>query len=197
MFTPPDDQARIELQIDPDEALDYTVTGFAIIAAGSSIYQLEAEPRQASGEWLRVQGSDLPVTFAHLTASDRMMKQASVSGAVKYSYAGKQATQPIALSAGAADVAVAVPTGAENASVTLTATTASGQSISLNPLRPGVIRLDLASFPGYGPHRVPVTCRFNGGELPIEIELELEDGSHAGQRVARSVSPDCRMGLRG
>jgi hypothetical protein len=194
MFTPPDDQARIELQIDPDEALDYSVTGFAIIAAGSSIYQLEAEPRQASGEWLRVQGSDLPVTFAHLTASDRMMKQASVSGALKYSYAGKQATQPIALSAGAADVAVAVPTGAENASVTLTATTASGQSISLNPLRPGVIRLDLASFPGYGPHRVPVTCRFNGGESPIEIELESEDGSTQGSVSLAPSAPTAEWG---
>ena len=49
MFTPPDDQARIELQIDPDEALDYSVTGFAIMAAGSSIYQLVPTHRGFDG----------------------------------------------------------------------------------------------------------------------------------------------------
>ena len=194
MFTPPDDQARIELQINPDEALNYSVTGFAIVAAGSSIHQLEAAPRQASGEWLRVQSSDLPVTFAHLTASDRMMKQASLSGALNYSYAGKEATQPIALSAGAADVAVAVPTGAENASISLTATSASGQSIALNPLPLGVIRLDLASFPDYGPHRIPVACRFSGGKSPIEIELESEDGSTQGSVSLAPSAPTASWG---
>ena len=193
-LTAPNDQARLALQVGPDEPLDYTVTGFALVAAGSSVHQLSGAPRPFGGEWLHLEASDLPVAFAHLTASDRLLKLATIAGALTYSLDGKPAVQAIMLKTGAADVAVAIPVAAQNASIALTATATDGAKAQIGPLAPGVIRLDLASFPGYGPHRIAVGCTFAGTEPPLTVELQTEDGSRQGSVTLVPAAPSAAWG---
>jgi len=193
-LNPPNDQARLALQVGPDEPLDYTMTGFALIAAGSSVHQLSGPPRPFGGEWLHLEASDLPVGFAHLTASDRLLKQATIAGALTYSLDDKPATQAIVLKPGTADVAVAIPVAAKDASIVVTATAADGAKAQIGPLAPGVIRLDLASFPGYGPHRIAVTCTFAGTEQPLTIELQTEDESRQGSVTLVPSAPWAEWG---
>ena len=177
LFTEPEDMERVALRLGPDEPLEYEVICFAIVAAGGSVAQVEAPPRHVSGIWLQLQASDFPISLAHLTASDRLLQQASIAGALTYHYEGGEAAQPISLREGAGDIAVAAPVEAQNVAIHLAAAAPDGSTTAVAVPARGVIRLDLASFSGYGPHRIPICCRFDGGE-PFVIELEGEgDGS--------------------
>ena len=185
----PSDQARVPLQIGPDEPLAYTVTTFALVVAGGAVHQLQGASKAGTGEWLRVTTDDWPVSFAHLTASDRLLQLATLSGALSYTLDGKPVTQPIVLKPGASDIAVPVPAAAKDASIALTASAADGAKAQIGPLQPGLIRLDLPSFPGYGPHRIDIGCTFAGNEPPLVIELETEDGLRQGSAALLPQSP--------
>jgi hypothetical protein len=176
IFTAPDDQARLSLHLGSDEPLNYTATPFAIIAAGNVVQQLDGSPRQTSGAWLHLQPNDFPLTFAHILASERLIAQAAVAGALTYPVGARTATQPIALRPGVADVAVAAPAGAANPVIALTATEPGGAAIELAPQPLGMIRLDLVSLPGYGPHRISLAGTFTDGATPLTLELQSEDG---------------------
>jgi hypothetical protein len=188
-FTPPDDLARVDFRLGLDEELSYTATPFALLVAGSVVSALDGSARPGSGAWQRLQPNDFPVRFAHITASDRLLAAASVSGALTYSWNGRTAAQPIALVAGAAETAVAAPAAAPDAAITLTARAASGAVATLGPLQLGVIRLDLPSFPGYGPHRVTVAADLPADGPPLEVDLSSEDGATEGSLTLTADEP--------
>jgi hypothetical protein len=194
IFTEPDDTARVTLRLGPDEPLDYTATPFAIVAAGAVVQQSDGMPRVASGNLLHLQASDFPLTFAHIIASERLAAQATVTGALTYSMGVRSATQPIMLGTGAADVSVAIPAGASEASVTLSAVAPCGVTADLPPQPPGIIRLDLASFSGYGPHRIPITCAFQGDAPALRLELQSEDSATQGTITLTPGSPTATWG---
>jgi hypothetical protein len=194
IFTAPDDQVRLSLRLGSDEPLNYTATPFAIVAAGPIVQQLDGTPRQASGAWLHLQPADFSLAFAHIVASDRLVAQATVSGALTYPAGTRTATQPIALRPGAADVAVAAPAGAANPVIVLTATEPGGEAIELAPQPPGVIRLDLPSLPGYGPHRIPLACAFVDGATPLTVELQSEDGITQSSITLTQAAPAATWG---
>jgi hypothetical protein len=195
VLTSPDDSGRVQLRFVPEETLAYTVTTFAIVAADGLVQQYEALPHSASDTWLHLQASDFPITFAHLTASDRLLKLGTVSGTLTYAVDGKVAKQPIQLTAEAPDIAVAVPEGAEGASLALTATATDGvTSILLPPLAPGRIRLDVTSFPGYGPHRISLSCTFADDPTPLTIELQSEDGATQSTVTLTQAAPAATWG---
>jgi hypothetical protein len=194
MFTPPGDTARINIRLGPDEPLAYTATTFAIVVAGASVQQLEAPGRPAQGPFLRLQPTDFPLAFAHVTASDRLLAQATVTGALTYAHGAAQAVQPIALQAGTAELSVAAPAAAADAVITLTAVAADGTKVALSPQKPGVVRLDLASFPGYGPHRIAISAPIPAGAMPLLLEFESEDGASQGTAMLTPASPTAGWG---
>ena len=194
IFTAPDDQVRLSLRLGTDEPLNYTATPFAIVAAGAIVQQLDGTPRKANGAWLHLQPNDFPLTFAHIVASDRLVAQAVVSGALTYPAGARTATQPIALRPDAADVAVGAPAGAASPVIVLTATEPGGATIELAPQPPGVIRLDLPSLPGYGPHRISLACAFADGAAPLTVELQSEDGSTQSSVTLTQTAPVATWG---
>ena len=195
VFTSPDETARVDLRLSPDEAFDYTVTPFAVLAAGAAVAQLDGAARPGSGPWLHLQARDFPLTFAHIVASDRLLAQATLAGALTYTAAnGRAASQPIALRQGAAAVAVAAPAGATDAAITLTATAPSGATARLTPVPPRILRLDLASFAGYGPHRVAISAPLAADAMPMVIELASEDGATQSTVMLTPASPSANWG---
>lgn len=175
-FTPPDDEGTVKFRLSPKETLSYTLAGFAVVAAGASVHEYDMPQRPLGAPWVQLQASDFPVTFAHLTATDRLLKLAKLTGALSYTVNGKVVQQPLTLSAVAPDVALALPTTASDASIALTAVPNDGGApLSLPPMAPGRIRLDVTSFRGYGPHRLSVQCPFDAATGPLAIDLVPEE----------------------
>ena len=193
-FTGTADIVRTTIQIDPDEALAYNAIPFAIIAAGGSVQQRDGTPILTTDAWVRVPTDAFPMAFTHITASDRLLAKAKIAGALTYTAGGKAGRQPIALTASAPDVAVAVPTGATDAALSLTVTAADGAVATLATPKLGTIRLDFPSFAGYGPHRIPVRARLAADARPLTIELASEDGATKGAVTLVGSAPTAIWG---
>lgn len=187
LFTAPDDEARITIRLAPDEPLAGSIVCYAILAAGSDVFQLEAAPRPLSSSWIRLQADDFPIVFTHLAASDRLLRQASLSGSLGYTRDNRSITQPVTLTASDPDIAVACPADATDATLHLVANSADGATSRLADAQPGRMQIDLASFPDYGPHRVAIACAFRGETTPLRIDIETETGART---TTLTLSPD-------
>jgi hypothetical protein len=175
-FTPPDDGGSVKIRLSPDEALSYTVTCFAVVMVGSSVHQYESPPRTLTTTWLQLQARDFPITFVHLTAADRLLRLADVTGTLRYAIDGKTLQQPLKLSAAAPDAALVVPNTATGAKIALIVVPSSGgPGLGLPPMAPGRIRLDMTSFREYGPHTFKILCDFGTGTGPLTIDLLPEE----------------------
>jgi hypothetical protein len=87
--------------------------------------------------------------------------------------------QPFTLSAEASDVAMAFPTNASDALITITAVPNDGSpTLALLPLTPGRFRFDVTSFREYGPHVLTIQCSFvtETGFLAIDLLPEEKSG---------------------
>ena len=96
---------------------------------------------------------------AHLRAYPRKRATACTGGGrggASYEDGARTAIQPIALRPGATEVAVAAPTAAADARHADRDRAERMGRVALSPQKPGVIRLDLGSLPGYGPHRIAI-----------------------------------------
>jgi hypothetical protein len=178
-FTPPDDEAVVDFRLSPAESFLYTLSTFAVVNAGRSVQEYTGPSRQLDATWVQLQASDFPVTFAHLTAVGRLTDLATVTGTLSYKVSGQTVEQPFTLSAEASDVAMAFPTNASDALITITAVPNDGSpTLALLPLTPGRFRFDVTSFREYGPHVLTIQCSFvtETGFLAIDLLPEEKSG---------------------
>ena len=187
-FTPPADAGAATFRLSPREPLRYALTTFAVLVTGNSVQEYEATPRALDALWLQLQASDFPVAFAHVSASDRLLAQASVSGDVSYAVGGKAVKQHFALETDAADATVAVPVIADHALMALSAVAKDGgASLALPPLAPGLVRLDVTSFREYGPHRFRIDATLGDGAAPLALEFRPEERNDDPSAVATVI----------
>jgi hypothetical protein len=194
VFTPPDDGGRTTLRFDPNETFAYNLTPFALVAAGALEREIDAPPKPCNDNFVQLQASDFQLVFSHVTASDRLAAAATVGGTLTYALGGVAGSVSIRLNATTQGVAVAMPAGATGASLAFVATTPDGTVAKLPPFPPGRIRLDLSSFPDYGPHRIAVRGAFTGNETPLTLELAQEEGAGSTSLVLTPSAPDATFG---
>jgi hypothetical protein len=178
-FTSPEDEAVVDFRLSPAETFLYTLSTFAVVNAGRSVQEYTGPSRQLDTTWVQLQASDFPVTFAHLTAVGRLLDLATLTGVLSYTVSGQTMEQPFTLSAERPDVALAFPTNASDARITITAVPNDGSpALALLPLTPGRFRLDLTSFREYGPHVLTIQCMFvtENGYLAIDLRPEEKSG---------------------
>lgn len=174
----PQDSGSVQFRISPSETLSYSVTTFAIVVAGQNETQYSGTPRVMSDAWVRLNADDFPVKFAHISAESRLTALAQLAVVLRYSVDGSDIAQQVSLTTAAPDVAVGVPLGATNASLSISATPTDGSpGIPLPPLALGRIFLDVMSFREYGPHIIVIEGIFNGTTAPLFVELLREDQS--------------------
>jgi hypothetical protein len=172
----------VDLMLGATEPLQYTVTCFALIAAGEFVQEYESAPQPHNENWLQVAAGDFPLTFAYVIARSQLLQLATIKGTLMYKVGQHQVQQPFKLTAcngGEVEVSVAAPSVATGISIELQGVPLDGSSpIWLPATGPGRIELDVNSFTGYGPHAVTVRCNLGVGSTPVFIELisELEAG---------------------
>ncbi len=194
VFTAPDDAGQVTLRFDPNETFAYDLTPFALVAAGALVREFDAPPRPSGDNFVQLQASDFELAFSHITASDRLVAAASINGTLTFAFGGVNGSAAFKLTATAPDMSVAMPAGATGASLAFTATTPDGVVHQLPSVAPGRIRLDLSSFPAYGPQRVAVHCAFTGGEAPLSLDFAPDNGQGAASLALAPSAPDATWG---
>lgn len=172
----PDDAGSVQFRLSRNEALSYSVTGFAVVVAGQSEQQYLTDPRTLGDVWVRLTANDLPVTFAHVTAATRLASLAKLTLGLTYTINGQAIQQQFALTTDAPDIAVGVPRIGSDSSLVITATPNDGSTaLTLAPMSPGRIVVDLPSFREYGPHIVSIQANFDGATGSLFLDLLRED----------------------
>ncbi len=195
IFAPPADEAAVDLALGATEALSYSVTCFAVVAAGALVQEVDAAPKTHRGNWVALATEDFPLVFASVVASARLLNLATIDGALHYELGSRTVDQPITLAAGATgsidamSVSVAAPAAALKVSLKLTAIPLDGSApVSLSPMGPGRVALDVQSFPGFGPHDVAIDAALDPSAAPLFVELIAETLAADTQSVPGKVA---------
>jgi hypothetical protein len=187
-FTEPDDSGSIQFLLSPTEQLTYTLSGYAVAAAGQMVEQFTMPPQQRSDTWVHLAADDFPVTFAHVTAAPRLLALATLGIVLTYVLEGKTRQLQFALTPQAPGVAMGMPRSATDAAIVVTATPPdAGTALTLPPTQPGRIEIDVTAFREYGPHSIDIL-----GVLNSNAPLVLDFASQEQADVAGSI-PDQRF----
>jgi hypothetical protein len=193
-FTPPEDEAQVSLRYAPGETLAYTLTPFTVLTPVGLPQELDARPIADAATFQQLQARDFQLAFCHISASARLLAAGAVTGVFSYAQNGVAATQTFGLSATKPDAAVAMPLGAEAPSLKVTVAAAGGAALSLTPGFASRLSLDFPSFPQYGPQSVAVHGAFQGGEAPVTLEFQPENGTGGASLAFAPSAPDARWG---
>jgi hypothetical protein len=182
-LTAPEDRATVQLALAPDEPLEYRVAATAVLPTGRL---LTGPAREATGTFVRIDVDDLPVRFVVVEATPGLLALARVDGTVRATGADGAVSVSFALSADQPLVAVALPAGTDEPLLDVRARPllADGPALTLTGLPGHDTRLDLLTFPGYGSHRIKISCTWPAGAREDHVlELAPEVGSSPFERV--------------
>jgi hypothetical protein len=180
-FAEPNDAGTLEFQLSPSEQLAYTLSGFAVVAVSQTVQEYQMPPRPLTNVWVQLAADDFPVSFAHVTAADRLLALATLQLVLTYTAGGQVRQLQSTLSAQARGVAMAMPRSATDASLTITATPLDGGSaIELPPMAPARIDLDVTAFREFGPHRVMIDGTFKPTDRALFLDLLAEEQTGTG-----------------
>jgi hypothetical protein len=182
----------VDFMLGPQEPLQYTVTSFAVIAAGEFIQEYDSTPRPHTETWVQLDAGDFPLTFTYVSATATLLNLATINGVLTYQVGTHQVQQSFSMVAGdggGAEVTVAAPSVATDVSIALQAVPLDGSgAVSLPSTGPGRIPLDVISFAGFGPHTVTVQCQLGTGAAPLFIEFVSELQATNAQAIPGKVA---------
>ncbi len=187
----PSDRASAVLHLSPGEAFGYGVRSFALLAVpGALPVELDAPAaRPCSDAWVTLTADDFLVTFAHVTAADRLLALATLTVALQYTYGGRIAAQQFTLTPATPSLSVGIPREAVDASLQLSAQPNDGGApLALAPTQPGRINVDLPLFREYGPHTIEVRADLGSADGALVLELQSE-----AQSADAAATPDLLM----
>ena len=183
-FEEPDDSGAFQFRLSPTEALAYTLSGFAVVAAGEMVQEFQMPSQPRTDAWVQLGADDFPVIFAHVTAAGRLLTLATLSAALTYDLGGRSCQVQAVLNATVPGVAMAVPRSASGALLTVTATPLDGSAaLTLPPMAPSRIDLDVTAYPEYGPHRITITGTFKTGDGALFLDFLSDEQSNTANAV--------------
>jgi hypothetical protein len=180
-FTEPDDSGSFAFRIGPLETLAYALSGFAVATAGGMVRELTMPPQPRSAAWVQLGADDFPVLFAHVTAADRLLAIAVLTATLTYVLDAEPRLLHAALNAQTTGASFAMPRAATGTELTVAATSLDGSSsLTLGPVTPGRVELDLPSFPEFGPHRISIRAALTAGDPTLVLDVIAQESEEAG-----------------
>lgn len=155
VFTPGGSSEVAELRFSPAEPQVYYYVPFVVFQTASGTQELTGDARQSTEQHLRIH--ELPVQLVTIEAAAPLLKQATLHGSYEWEGAGKPQSMPFSLTTAQPTTTLVVPTEADGrarCAVEAVSVDDSERRVQAEFYPTGPLRLDLFSFPGYGPHRV-------------------------------------------
>lgn len=158
-LTPPEDAGEAQLRLAPGEPVAYDCSTFVVIADAAGVRELNGASAARAGLILRLVPEDFPVHFALIEAMAGLLAIATVEGVCRYRQGNDHRSVPFALDQHQTALALALPDDAAEATLSGEARARDGRgALAFGPSPALDLRLDLSSFPEYGPHSAEITC---------------------------------------
>ena len=174
-FTPAVEGGDIDIRLAPDEPLSWLVSTFALFPKPHGREQIVSDERAGQGPLVALGPDDVPVRFVELELSAALAAIASVNGGIAGTHNGLVWNSDFTLNAQNRRGAVVLPRDLLNAVLNLTAVAREdAREIVLPPQAARDIFLDLHHLPGFGGHKVLISCSFDSAAPLVSVELLAE-----------------------
>ena len=156
------DVVRLEVQLAPGEPLRYRVTPFAVVTDADGARQLDGTTRDGAGEVLRVSPADFPIELVRCETTPALAALAVLQGVCTWEVGDQVHQRGFTLDSGRLTAGIAVPRDRDSLRIDVVAGARDGSGqLGLGPFETPSVRLDLGSFPFYGPRQAQVRCEFD------------------------------------
>lgn len=187
-FEPPEDIAHMDVMLSPGEPLRYRYSPFAVITDDSGTRQLDAPEAEGSGSPLRLAPGQFPVDLVLVEVTPALGELAIVSGVCSYELDGRSHQRSFTLGSGQASIGLAVPRERASMRIDCVALARDGSgTLAMGPFESLQVRLDLTSFPTYGPQQAQVRCVFDDGAAMRALSF-LPNGLEESDEAVTTVS---------
>lgn len=173
-FNQPGEIHRIDWRYSPMEPVEFEYKTF-VIPGGVSFEQILGQPTRHTGNYLNLSVADFPLAFVPLSASELLLREATVHSTCRYPDAGGGGQAEIAfeLTAAQPSITLALPKEvAGQARLLMEAVSLEdGTRLVLGSFPARGIRLDLISLAQYGPHTIEIEVVFDQLLPLVAIDL--------------------------
>lgn len=166
------DIVGLDVQLAPGEPLRYRYTPFAVVTDSEGARQVDGTTRDGAGEVLRLSPADFPVELALCEATADLARLAVLSGVCAWEAGDQVHEQAFTLDGGRLTAGIAVPRDRDSLRIDVLAAARDGSgALALGPFETPPVRLDLGSFPSYGPRQARVRCEFDDAATVRAVSL--------------------------
>jgi hypothetical protein len=166
------DVVRLDVRLAPGEPLCYRYTPFAVVTDSAGARQVEAPARDGAGEVLRLSPADFPVELVLCEATVDLARLAVLSGVCTWEVGDQVHERGFTLDSGRLAAGLAVPRERDSLRIDVLAVARDGSGqLALGPFEASPVRLDLGSFPAYGPRQAQVRCEFDDAASVRAVNL--------------------------
>lgn len=189
-LTPPADSSTVRLRLGAREALSYTIQPLVVIATDNDFLSLAGSARTAHGTTVELSPADYPVTFYEISGEPALLTLARLTGALHWQAEGRVYQAPISLDEQQPTINLAVPEGATQPTLHLTAT-AHGDGQTLPVLAPPVTDGYVTRWhlPSFGAHTIRFTAAV-APAAPIRLEVQSADATAPPADAPLILRPD-------
>lgn len=172
-----EDSTGVVLRFSPAERPEYIIQTFAIIKDVGGPRELHGPETSHNEDHIELNPDDFPIDFVMVGASKNLLKISVLQGSSRWSVSGTAVEQAFYLSMDRPSAAIAVPRGIEDVLIEVEARPIDGSgSLKIGPVRTKVLKIELFSFPEYGPHKIVIECIFGVDVNLFAIDL-LPEGA--------------------
>ena len=177
LFESGDDIAKIDVRLSPGEPLHYRYSTFVVVSDEAGTRQINMPEAAGEGALLRLSPEHFPIEFALIEATPALAQLAVITGICTYEKDGQTFERLFKIDSGQLSVGIPIPRERSSIRIDVVAVARDGSGqISLGPFETPQVKLDLTSFPTYGPQQIEVKCVFDDSSTLQAVSL-LPDGS--------------------
>jgi hypothetical protein len=184
LFEPGDDTTALDVRLSPGEPVRYRYSAFAVLTDERGTRQVDGPEIEGSGSPLHLSTDEFPLEFAVIEVTPSLGELAIVAGVCTYELSGESHEQKFTLDSGNLTTAFAVPRSRSSLTIDGYAIAREGTGrLRIGPIESPRVRLDVTSFPTYGPHTVEVRCVFDDSATLRAVSLLPADREAAAENI--------------
>ena len=170
-LTPPADSSSVRLRLGAREALSYTIQPLIVLATDSDFLSLTGPTRTETSTTAELSVADYPVTFHEISGEPALLTIARVTGILRWQVGEQIYQTPLSLDEQQPSVTLAVPQGATQLMLDLTAT-AYGDGRTLPVQAPPVTDGYITRWhlPGFGAHIIRFTAVMPSAPILLAVQ---------------------------